>query len=111
MPRRDRVRKCRTDQGRAGMIARRRLVVSSLAALGAALWSDLVFAQAAKFPDRPIRLVVPFAAGGGVDVYARLLADKIKQQHGHTVVVENRAGANGTVGGIAVKNAEPDGYT
>lgn len=67
-------------------------------------------AQTVAFPDRPIRLVVPFAAGGGVDVFARLLADQIKQQKNHTVIVENRAGANGTVGGASVRNSEPNGY-
>jgi tripartite-type tricarboxylate transporter receptor subunit TctC len=54
---------------------------------------------------------VPFAAGGGVDVFARLLSEKLRQKNGLTVIVENRAGANGLIGGNVVKNAEPDGTT
>jgi tripartite-type tricarboxylate transporter receptor subunit TctC len=70
-------------------------------------------AHAADYPDksRPIRLIVPFAAGGGVDVLARLYADALKQKHGLTIVVENRSGASGTIGGQVVRQAAPDGYT
>jgi len=93
------------------MIARRQFITSSLAMLGAAVSTDPVLAQAGKLFERPIRIIVPFAAGGGVDVFARLLADKVKQQKGYTIVVENRAGANGTVGGNAVRSSEADGYT
>ncbi|MPZ38649.1 MAG: tripartite tricarboxylate transporter substrate binding protein [Rhizobiales bacterium] len=93
------------------MVARRQFITSSLAVLGTAISTHRSFAQASKSTDRPIRLIVPFAAGGGVDVFARLLADKIKQQKGHSVIVENRAGANGALGGNVVKNAEADGQT
>jgi tripartite-type tricarboxylate transporter receptor subunit TctC len=93
------------------MTVRDHFIVAILAALGAAVWSEVGLAQAASFPDRPIRFIVPFSAGGGMDVYARLVAEKIKQGQGHTIVVENRTGGNGTVGAGAVKNAEPDGYT
>jgi len=69
----------------------------------------LAFAQ--DFPMRPIRIVVPFAPGGGNDVFARHLAasmtDVLKQQ----VIVENRAGAGGTIGSDLVAKAKPDGYT
>ena len=54
---------------------------------------------------------MPFAAGGGVDVFARLISDKLRQKNGLTIVVDNRAGANGSIGGNAVKNAAPDGTT
>jgi tripartite-type tricarboxylate transporter receptor subunit TctC len=64
-----------------------------------------------KFPDRPIRIIVPFAAGGGVDAFARLLAQKMQDKLGSPVVVENRAGANATLGGSAVMQAAPDGHT
>lgn len=78
----------------------------------AALLSLNAAAQSKPFPgDKPIRLIVPFAAGGGVDGAARLLANQIHLQTGATVVVENRAGANGVLGGTAVKNAPPDGHT
>ena len=54
---------------------------------------------------------MPFAAGGGVDVFARLISEKLRQKNGLTVVVENRAGANGSIGGNAVRTAAPDGTT
>jgi tripartite-type tricarboxylate transporter receptor subunit TctC len=70
------------------------------------------WAQNAKFPDRLIRIVVPFAAGGGVDNIARLLAHQLQTQlAGVPVIVENRAGANGALGGKAVQTAPADGYT
>jgi tripartite-type tricarboxylate transporter receptor subunit TctC len=93
------------------MIRRRDFLVSSLAVLGAGLPAPSAFAQAKDFPNRPVRLIVPFPAGGGVDVFARLLGEKLKETKGYTVVVENRAGANGAVGGMAVKQSDPDGYT
>lgn len=70
-------------------------------------------AQTAKFPerDRQMRIVVPFAAGGGVDNAARLLGEQLRKQLGVTVIVENRAGASGSLGGNAVRTAPPDGYT
>lgn len=92
------------------MLRRRDFVVSSLALLGGALPAGHAFAQK-DFPNRPIRLIVPFAAGGGVDVFARVLAEKLKETKGYTVVVENRGGANGAVGGAAVKQSDADGYT
>jgi tripartite-type tricarboxylate transporter receptor subunit TctC len=70
-----------------------------------------VWAQAPKFPDRLIRIVVPFAAGGGVDATARLLAQQLGTQLSVPVIVENRAGANGVLGGKAVQTAPGDGYT
>lgn len=70
-------------------------------------------AQTAKFPekDKTIRIVVPFAAGGGVDNAARLVGEQLRKQLGMTVIVDNKAGANGTIGGSAVKSAAADGYT
>ena len=70
------------------------------------------WAQTAKFPDRLVRIVVPFAAGGGVDNVARLLAQQLHTQLGGVpVIVESRAGANGSLGGKAVQTAPADGYT
>ncbi len=65
----------------------------------------------ADYPDKPIHVIVPFAAGGGVDVMARLFAEKAAPVLGVPVIVENRAGASGTIGGLTVKQSPPDGYT
>jgi tripartite-type tricarboxylate transporter receptor subunit TctC len=68
-------------------------------------------ADAQKYPDRPIRLVTPYPAGGGSDITARLVADTLNRLYGWTVVVENRGGAAGSIGTGLVANAKPDGYT
>ena len=102
----------RLSAGQAyALIARRQFILSSLAMASASLLTTSAVAQPKKLGDRPIRLVVPFAAGGGVDVFARLLADELRQKNGLTVIVENRPGANGAIGGHAVLNAEADGTT
>ncbi len=68
-------------------------------------------AQAQEFPDRPVTLVVPFAAGGSTDVVARIIGQKMSEDLGQQVVVENVAGAGGNLGADRVARAEPDGYT
>ena len=68
-------------------------------------------ARAQAYPDRPIRLVVPFAAGGLVDVPARLLAQRLTSALGQPLIVDNRAGAGSTIGADAVAKARADGYT
>jgi tripartite-type tricarboxylate transporter receptor subunit TctC len=65
----------------------------------------------AVYPDRPIRLIVPFAAGGNADVVGRLIGEQIAKALNQTVVVENRGGAGGGIGAEFVAQAEPDGYT
>ena len=65
----------------------------------------------AEYPDRPIKLIVPFAAGAGTDAVARFTAQKLEEQLKQPVVVENRVGASGAIGTQAVANAAPDGYT
>ncbi len=68
-------------------------------------------ARAQTFPSQPIKLIVPFAPGGGVDIVGRTLAENAARQSGFTVVVENRTGAGGNVGSTSVAKAAPDGYT
>jgi tripartite-type tricarboxylate transporter receptor subunit TctC len=68
-------------------------------------------AGAQGYPNKPIRLLVPFVAGGAVDTLARLLGSKLSEQMGQPVVVENRAGAGGNLAPDALSKAAPDGYT
>jgi tripartite-type tricarboxylate transporter receptor subunit TctC len=68
-------------------------------------------ATAADWPDRPVRIVVPFAAGSTPDVVAHLLAERLQQRLGQPFIVENRPGASGNIGTDAVAKAAPDGYT
>lgn len=79
-------------------------------ALGALATPRAVFAQAA-YPSRPIKLIVPYAAGGGTDFFARLAGQAMGATLGQTIVVENRPGAGTQIGAEAVARAEPDGYT
>jgi len=90
----------------------------TLLAAGGSAWVGSAFAPlaalaqtAATFPAKPIRLVIPFAAGGVSDILGRALAQRLTELYGQPVVAENRAGAGGAVGSEMVANAPPDGYT
>jgi tripartite-type tricarboxylate transporter receptor subunit TctC len=67
--------------------------------------------HAQEFPNKPVRIIVPYAAGGGTDLVARIVAQKLQEKWGQPVVVENRAGAGGNLGSEAVYTAAPDGYS
>lgn len=81
-----------------------------LPGLAAGLLATPVLAQA-RYPDRPIRMIVPFPAGGGTDTWARLVAEGLQPELGQPIVIENRGGGGGLIGTDAAAKAVPDGYT
>lgn len=91
------------------MTLTRRTLAASFASL--ALLSPLAVQAQAGYPNKPIRVIVPFAAGSTTDIIARAIADKMGQSMGQQLVIENRGGASGTIGQAAVAQAAPDGYT
>ena len=84
---------------------KRRALLLGAASLGLAPWA------LAQTTSKPVRIIVPFPAGGGTDVLARIVAEKLRGNYAPAVIVENRVGASGRTGVEAVKNAEPDGTT
>ena len=86
-----------------------RKALKSLACLA---WMTPWIAMAqVSYPNKPIRVVVPFAAGSTTDIIARAISDKMSQSMGQALVIDNRGGASGTIGQQAVATAAPDGYT
>ncbi len=88
---------------------RKRSLLAAMAGLSVALAAPLAWAQA--WPSKPVRIVVPFPAGGTTDIVARLISAELSQAWGQQVLVENRAGAGGVIGTEAVARSAPDGYT
>jgi tripartite-type tricarboxylate transporter receptor subunit TctC len=89
----------------------RRSITRRLALAALALATAPLFAQAPAYPDRPVRVVIPYAAGGGTDILMRYLMNRIEQSEGLRVLIDNRPGATGAIGAREVAKARPDGYT
>jgi tripartite-type tricarboxylate transporter receptor subunit TctC len=89
----------------------RRLALKGIAYVAINTIVSSSFAQRAAWPDKPLKIVIPFAAGGTADVVARLLASVLTERLGQPVVVEAKAGANGIIGADSVAKAAPDGHT
>jgi len=102
-----------SSHARVHMVFKRRIkMASALFALAAFLLSAFCADNAlAGYPDRIVRIVVPFAPGGGTDVIARTLAQEMARDLGATVIIENKPGAGTIIGTQAVAASEPDGYT
>lgn len=92
------------------MISRRTLLGSTLAATGLAV-ARTVLGQSTAWPERPVRIIVPFPAGGAADVLTRIVAEQLQVRLGQPFIVENRTGAAGNIGMEAGGKAAPDGYT
>ena len=84
-------------------------IVVGIAAGVAILMSPTVVLAQSDYPNRPIKLIVGFAPGGSTDMVGRIVAQKLGERLGQTIVVENRAGAGGTIGADATAKAPPDG--
>ena len=99
------------------MMIQRRLALKAVSGFGSALGFCLLLgpataaAQASAWPTKPVTIVVPFAAGGGTDIGTRIVAQRLSQLWGQSVLVDNRGGAGGNVGLEVVSRAKPDGYT
>jgi tripartite-type tricarboxylate transporter receptor subunit TctC len=89
----------------------RREVLTSIAAVSAAMAVTGAHGEDARWPDHPVRIIVPYPAGGSTDVLTRILAERLKDIFGQPFVIENRAGAGGNIGIAAVTGSAPDGYT
>src|SRR5438477_5860353 len=89
----------------------KRIAVLAAFAIALAFVVTLRQAMAQSYPSKPVRIVIAFPAGGSIDTLGRILAQKLSEQWGQSVVVENRPGAGGNLGAAAAAQAAPDGYT
>jgi tripartite-type tricarboxylate transporter receptor subunit TctC len=89
----------------------RNLARAAVALAGALCIAGAALAQTASFPTRPLKLIVPFPAGGSSDILGRAFAEKLQADLGQTVIVDNRSGGNTVIGTQAAASAKPDGYT
>ena len=96
---------------RAALAAGPVLMLSGIVSLGWLTAPGSALAQSAGWPNKPIRAIVPFTAGSTTDIIARAITDRVGASLGQPIIVENRAGAGGTIGAAAVAQAAPDGYT
>src|SRR5688500_5385901 len=87
------------------------LMIRTSIAMALVFGASGALAQAPRYPAKPVRAIVGFAPGGAVDVQARIVAQRLSESLGQTVIVENRAGADGILAGDFVAKSAPDGYT
>jgi tripartite-type tricarboxylate transporter receptor subunit TctC len=92
-------------------VNRKQSLLRAIATASMVLVISPVFAQASAYPDKPIRFVVPYPPGGGTDVIARIVQDRLRAALGQSIVIENRGGAGGSIGTEVVARSAPDGYT
>ena len=90
---------------------RRQSLLRAITAAILVLVTGAAFAQASAYPDKPIRFVVPYPPGGGTDVIARIVQDRLRAALGQSIVIDNRGGAGGSIGTEVVARSAPDGYT
>ncbi len=89
----------------------KRILMALAAAFATAAMSLMTITAAAQYPSKPIRMVVPFPAGSATDTVTRILSNSVSQSIGQSIIVENKAGADGAIAGAEVAKAAPDGYT
>src|SRR5512141_2470482 len=106
-PRRRRARGPRREEGGGGSVVRSRVLLLAATIAFAAFASGV----AAQYPEKPVRIIVPFSPGGGSDLTSRVLSQRLTEAFGRQVVVENRPGGAGNIGTEMVARAPADGHT